>query len=234
MQQTRYIELIDEIKNHVFQWSTDNDWKKLPPSLNTALTTVMNELKIYDSLKLAGCSDDRIESTEKKEKISFIALFKQKYLEYTNFDYHEKITPATQAIVSIGLKRLKREGADYIDFINWFFDDFASQERNKQYMPPRLQFIVSTFILDKYLFLMKEDLKMKKKDIDEMSIRTLLLGIAVPFLEKTHDKDLSALVVDYNRGKIPAKTFSQKLLEFGKRYSDNTVIGKMNEILNES
>ena len=57
---TRYIELIDDIGNHVFQWATDSDWSKLPPKVNIALTTLMNELKIAKALKDAGAIDTNV------------------------------------------------------------------------------------------------------------------------------------------------------------------------------
>ena len=46
----RYYPLIDEIKYHVFNWATDDEWKTLPSNLNVALTSLMNELKIQEAL----------------------------------------------------------------------------------------------------------------------------------------------------------------------------------------
>ena len=54
---TRYIELIDDIRNHVFQWATDSDWGKLPPKVNVALTTLINELKIAEAVKTSRHKD---------------------------------------------------------------------------------------------------------------------------------------------------------------------------------
>ena len=66
IKQTRYIQLFDDIKNHVFQWALDPDWKKLPKSVGIALTQVMNELKIHEALRAAGGTDDREDNTDMK------------------------------------------------------------------------------------------------------------------------------------------------------------------------
>jgi len=232
MPKTRYIELIDEIRNHVFTWAVDDDWKHLPPAINTAITGLMNELKIYESLKAYG--KDGItpnESWEKKSKAEFIAVFKQRYLEYTDFDYREAISPATQVVILHAIKRLHEEGSSQIEYLTWFFDEFATQERNKQYMPPTMKFVCSTFVLDKYLFQMKDALKMKKKNMDEMAVRTMLLGLAVPFLEKVKDKDLSGVVIEYSQSRITAKKFTNSLLSFAKKYSDAELTAKLEDFL---
>lgn len=232
MPKTRYIELIDEIRNHVFTWASDEDWKRLPPAVNNAITGLMNELKIQESLKAYGKDGvAQNESWEKKSKAEFIAVFKSRYLEYTDFDYHEVISPATQVIMVHAIRRLHDEGSNHTEYLSWFFDEFATQERNKQYMPPTIKFVCSTFVIDKYLFQMKDALKMKKKNMDEMAVRTMLLGLAVPFLERVKDKDLSALVIEYSQSKITAKKFTNSLLSFAKKYADTELTAKLEDFL---
>ena len=227
----RYYPLIDEIKNHVFQWATEEDWKKIPPALNAALTNVMNELKIYESLKAIGQEDARVESTEKQDKIDFIAIFKQKYLEFTDLNYREKITPVHQLLISNNMKLLRQNGASPLEFLEWFFDDFATQERNKQYMPPTIQFTLSSFIVNKFLFQMKETLKMRKRDIDNMAISNMLLNIAIPFLEETKDKDLSLKILSFSQKELTVKKFMELLLGFAQKYNKQDIISKINELM---
>ncbi len=81
LKSTRYIPLFDEIKNHVFQWASDADWKTLPAALNTALTKVMTELKTAEALKEAGAVDERELSDPKRDKKAFFALFRRKCVE---------------------------------------------------------------------------------------------------------------------------------------------------------
>ena len=212
---TRYIPLIDEIKNHIFTWATDDDWKKLPPALNTALTTVMNELKIYESLKAIGKADERAETTEKQDKTDFIAIFKQKYLEFTDFEYREPITPVHQAIIYRTVERLRQENSSPLEFLEWFFDEFATNERNKQYMPPTINFVNSTFIIDKFLYQM---------------IRNNLLESAVTLLEKVKDKSLSEKVLAFSRNELTVNKFFDLLLAYSKKYNDNELTDKLVKI----
>lgn len=227
MIKTRYISLIDEIRNHVFTWATDDDWKKLPPTVNTAITTLMNELKIYESLKAIGKNDERTEVSEKQDKTDFIAIFKQKYLEFTDFNYREPITPVHQAIIYKTVQRLRQEGSSPIEYLEWFFDDFATNERNKQFMPPTINFVNATFVVDKYLYQMKETLKMRKKDISQMALRNNLLTLAVPFLEKIKDKSLSAKVLAFSRNELTITKFYELLLAYAKKYNETELIDKL-------
>lgn len=227
----RYYPLIEEIKNHIFQWATEEDWKKIPPALNVALTQVMNELKIYESLKAAGQEDERSETSEKQDKKEFIAIFKQKYLEFTDLNFRDPITPVHQVIISKSIKLLRQEGATPLEFIEWFFDDFATQERNKQFMPPTINFMLSSFVVNKFLYQMKETLKMRKKDVDNMAISNLLLQIGVDLLDKVKDKNLSTKVLAFSRKEISIKKFVELLNNFAIKYNENDVIEKLKEII---
>lgn len=227
----RYYPLIEEIKNHVFQWATEEDWKKIPPALNVALTQVMNELKIYESLKAAGQEDERSETSEKQDKKEFIAIFKQKYLEFTDLNFRDPITPVHQVIISKSIKLLRQEGATPLEFIEWFFDDFATQERNKQFMPPTINFMLSSFVVNKFLYQMKETLKMRKKDVDNMAISNLLLQIGVDLLDKVKDKNLSTKVLAFSRKEISVKKFVELLNNFAIKYNENDVVEKLKEIM---
>lgn len=227
---TRYISLIDDIRNHVFTWATDDDWKKLPPALNTALTTVMNELKIYESLKAIGKADERAETTEKQDKRDFIAIFKHKYLEFTDFEYREPITPVHQAIIFRTVERLRQENSSPLEFLEWFFDEFATNERNKQYMPPTINFVSSTFIVDKFLYQMKDTLKVRKKDISNKVIRNNLLESAVKLLEKVKDKSLSEKVLAFSRNELTVSKFFDLLLAYAKKHNDTELTDKLIKI----
>ena len=124
---SRYYPLIDEIKYHVFNWATENEWKKLPKALNVALTQVMNEIKIHEALKSTGQVDDREDRNEKQDKIAFINLFKRKYLELTDLNFNDPITPIHQVNINRVITEISREGGNYAEFIEWFFDDFCSK-----------------------------------------------------------------------------------------------------------
>ena len=113
---TRYIELIDDIGNHVFQWATDSDWSKLPPKVNVALTALMNELKIAKALKDSGATDTN-EETLASHKKRFLALFKKKHLEVCGSKFVDPVTPVNQVNIARVISELKAVGGRYEEFI---------------------------------------------------------------------------------------------------------------------
>ena len=227
----RYWPLVDEIKMHVFQWAVDEDFKKLPRCLNAALTTVMNELKIHEAVvKNGGGVDEREQSDLKQDKIKFFMLFKNKYLELTDLAYTDPFNPTDQLMVSRAIEALDQQGANYVDYLTWFLDEWCAIESNKKFLPPQLTFICSSKIRDKFLYLKKDELKMKKKDIESMAMRNLLLQIAIPFLERVKNKDLSAKMVELAEGKISATKFFQLLKAFANKMGDEEAIKQCPEI----
>lgn len=227
---SRYYPLIDEIKYHVFNWATENEWKKLPKALNVALTQVMNEIKIHEALKSAGQVDNREDRNEKQDKIAFINLFKRKYLELTDLNFSDPITPINQVNINRVITDINREGGNYTEFIEWFFDDFCSLESNKKFLPPQINFMCSSNVVNKYLFLMKDTLKMRKKEMDNMAVRNMLLGIALPFVERVKNKEFSQKILDFSNGILTASKFFELMKQFANKLDDKIAIEECNKI----
>lgn len=225
----RYYPLIDEIKNHVFNWATDDEWKKLPSKVNVALTNLMNELKIQDALQSVGANVDE-ESNERQDKWAFITLFKKKYLELTDFEFRDNITPINQVNINRVIQDINREGGNYTEFIEWFFDDFCALESNKKFMPPQINFMCSGNIVDKYLYVMKDTLKIRKKDMDNLAVRNMLLGIALPFVERTKSKQFSQKILDFSNQKITATKFFDLMKQFANKLEDQIAIEECKKI----
>jgi hypothetical protein len=232
MSNKRYYPLIDEIKYHVFNWATEEEWKKLPRNINVALTTLMNELKIQESLQKAGTlsNNNEDEGNEKSNRNAFIAFFKRKYLEFTDLNFNQPITPINNVSINRVLHDINQEGGNFTEFIEWFFDDFCAIESNKKFMPPQINFMCSTFVVNKYLYTMKDTLKMRKKEMDNIAVRNMLLGIALPFVERTKNKQLSQKVLDFSNSKITATKFFDLLKQFANKLEDNIAIEECNKI----
>ena len=226
----RYCPLVDEIKMHVFQWATEDEFKKLPSCLNAALTTVMNELKVYEAIKKNGGVDEREQDNMKQDKIRFFMLFKNKYLELTDLTYSYPFSPTDQLMVSRLIESLSQQGANFIEYPTWFFDEWCAMESSKNFLPPQLGLVCSNKIRDKYLYIMKDQLKMKKKDVESMATRNLLLKIAIPFLERCKNKDLSAKMMEFSQGKLSATKFFELLKAFANKMGDKEAIAKCSEI----
>lgn len=218
----RYIQLIDDIKNHVFQWATDDDWKKLPPKVNVALVTLMNELKVVDAVKTMTGKDDDSDESIRSEKKRFVAVFRKKYLEYAKMEHTEPISPVSQCNIARVLERLKNEGGNYVEFLEWFFYDFLSIEENKEKWgsPPVLNQMCSNFILNKYLFKMKDTLRIRKENISQEATRTMLLEIAFPMQKRILDDAFAQKIIDFDNKVIAATKFFSLMTAFAKKHND--------------
>lgn len=214
--------LIDEIGNHVFQWACDPDWKTLPKRVNIVLTELMNELKFAAIMKETGVADD--ENNIKKDKVAFFTLFKRKYVVACDMTYDRPMEVVEQMNIKRVVERLREEGANYIEFIEWFFDDWLSLEQNKKYTPPSINLICKNFVVDKYLFEMKDKLRIRKKQIDEQGVRNMLLEIALPFARRIKDKDFMQKIMDYSNSVITSTKFLDLLGKFAEKYNDQEVI----------
>jgi len=232
---TRYIELFDDICNHVFQWASDEDWRKLPPKVNVALTTLMNELKIAQAIKESGGDDIDMESA-KTDKWGFVAFFKKKYLVYTNFEFRDKISPLHQCNIDRVIQTLKEEGGNYVEFLEWFFDDFLSIEENKKnpfYCPPALNTVCSNNIVNKYLYAMKNTLRVRKSNISKENVRTMLLEVALPLGKRIDDADFRKKIVDYDNQLIPSTKFLTLMQAFAKKHNDQEGLDACEKLLGQ-
>lgn len=215
----RYIELIDDIYNHVFQWASDQDWNTLPPKVNVALVALMNELKVAKALKEVGQTDLN-ENSLQADKRRFIALFKKKHLERFDMKFTDSITPINQVNIARVIKDLKDEGGKYEEFIEWFFDDICSLEQYKSMMPPEINFMCSNHIVKKYLYKMKDTLKMRQQNISREETRTILLEIALPLQKRINNQDFAQKIIDFDNQKISATKFFSIMKIFAKQHND--------------
>ena len=228
--------LIDEIKMHVFTWVADNEWKKLPPTVKEAINIVQNEIKVREVLKNSGLEDERTatDNSPATEKRKYIAIFKQKYLEYCDFAYNGVIDTGTLFIVGETVKRLASEGSNSLEYLNWFFDEFMKDEYNKsKYAPPSIKITVSNFAIDKYLFIHKDILRVKKQDLQNSKIKNAIMLIATRFLEKIRDKDFGQKVLEFSRGNISVRKFSSVFLAMLQRHNENEMIEELKGIIGE-
>lgn len=237
---TRYIELIDDIGNHVFQWATDEDWSKLPPKVNIALTALMNELKIAKALKDAGVMDTNEESLLASKK-RFLALFKKKHLEVCDMKFTEPVTPVNQVNITRVINELKAVGGRYEEFIEWFFDDYCTLEENKKFMPPEINYICSNHVLKKYIYKMKDTFRIRQENLAQEAARTILLEVALPFNKRIQDKtsDFARKMVDFDNRNISATKFFDLMKAFAEKYNDTECLAscerlaeKVNEMRN--
>ena len=231
--------LIDEIRMHLFTWAADDDWKKLPVPLKEALNMSMNEIKIAEALRQFGGEDDRLQSSGKNdEKKIFFAVFKQKYLEFSDIPYSGSFDTTTRFILGQTITKLESEGATSKDYLNWFFDEFMSDEFNKKrYAPPQIKTVLRNDILDKFLYWKKDFLKAKKQDVANYKVKNALMTLATEYLKKSIQKDFckdfGQKVLDYSRGDISLRKFSMIFLNLLKQQNEEDLIKEVTSIIGD-
>ena len=77
---------------------------------------------------------------------------------------------------------------------------------------------------------MKDTLKLRKKDMDSLAVRNMLLGIALPFVERTKNKQFSQKVLDFSNSKITASKFFDLMKQFANKLEDKIAIEECNKI----
>lgn len=230
--------LIDEIKMHLFTWAADDDWKKLPAPLKEAINMAMNEIKISDAIKQFGGEDDRLQGAKVDEKKTFFAIFKQKYLEFSDMPYSGSFDTTTRFILGQTLTKLNSEGAASQDYLNWFFDEFMSDEFNKKrYAPPQIKTVLRNDIVDKFLYFKKDVLKAKKQDVANYKVKNALITLATDYLkrsvQKEFCKDFGQKILDYSRGDISLRKFSTIFLGLLKQQNEEDLMKEVTSVIGE-
>ena len=218
---TRFIKLIDDIYNHVFQWATDEDWGKLPPRVNVAMTALMNELRVSKAIEETCTTvSDGVGKTDSAEMRDFIVFFKKKYLEYTDMQFDDVISLINKVNIARVIKTVKEHGGEYINFLEWFFDEYCALEENKKFMPPTINYMCSDHIVKKYLFLMKDALRMKKTSITKENTKMMLFEIALPMQKRICQNDFGQKIIDFNRGNMSSTKFLSIMKAFAVKFKD--------------
>ena len=180
----RPIPLRDEITAHLMVWLADSDWKALPPPLKAALVTASNEIRVAQAVgKYCGpatADDDSANAARRR----FIAVFKSRFVAYAGFESSETTDSAGMFVVSTLLKKLKSAGADGVEYLDWFFDDFMGDEYNKKkFAPPTIKLACTGFVVDKFLFQNHDRLRIRQRDIEEYARKNAIITMGMEHLQ---------------------------------------------------
>jgi len=226
----------EEIKMHVYLWLADNRIKNVNPNIKNRLIEIANDIKVSEALiKYGGSSDgEGDEDPLKNERKIFIVMFKEKFLEYTDFKYEEVISPINGNQIGRVCKRLLEEGSSAREYLEWFYDDFARIEANKRFMPPTISFVVQTWIVDKFIFAFKDSLKRRKKDTNESKIKNVIMTIAAAHLENYPDRIVGEKILDFSRDKISLSRFYDQFRKLVQKTDDQETIKKLDELFQKN
>lgn len=162
----------------------DKDWKTLPPPVKAALSTAASEIRVCEAVgKYCGpeAADDASPAAARRR---FIAVFKSRFVAYAGFESSESLDSAGMFVVNNLLSRLKTEGADFTEYLDWFFDDFMGEEYNKKrYAPPSIRIACAGFVLDKFLFANRDRLRLRAREMADYARRNEIIALGTEHLK---------------------------------------------------
>lgn len=108
------------------------------------------------------------------ERRKFIAIFRNRYLESTDFEYPVTVTPIDGKLVAQTNKALNNKGFTCDEYLKWLFEVFLPE--NTKFLPITIKFSCCAFALTKFFFenkdLMKEKQEAETKKREALSLMT--------------------------------------------------------------
>ena len=228
----RVVSLIDQMRMHLMMWISDDEFKKVRPQLSQALTMAFNEIKVHDALVSTGAGELKSNETPlSKQKKIFIAVFKQRYLQNIDLKYEKPLNVTTNAILTKTLQKLLSEGTNSQQFLQWLWTQFFTLQKNKRYLPCDIAFVCNSWIVDKFLYLKKESLRVRKRDLVDIGLKNQITELAVNFLQANKDKDFGEKVLLFARGELTISKFSTLFKKFCEKHDDKETKLKLQELI---
>jgi hypothetical protein len=176
-----------------------------------------------DCVKLLSESIERY-NFEKKYKISpqkkvhndrakFIAVFKSRYLEFTDLEYKRPITGVESKCINQANKTLQDSGFNCETYLKWTYDTFMVE--NEKFAPGTIKQVCSQVFLHKFLFEHKEQKDEKAKQDLMQKEGHMLLSKARTMIRGSDDKifieNVRNLVKQYSDEDIMLSEFRKGL-----------------------
>jgi len=108
-------------------------------------------------------SNHQVSSHDKDEadKRTFIAIFRNRYLESTDFEYPVSVTGVDIKLISQVNKSLQGKGFTCDEYLKWLFEVFLPE--NTKFLPATVKFSCSNFVLTRFFYDNKEMMKEKQE-----------------------------------------------------------------------
>jgi hypothetical protein len=96
------------------------------------------------------------------DRKQFIAIFKSRYLQLTDFEYSRAITGIDGRMIGQVCKELQKREIEIAFYLKWLFEEFLVD--NEKFCPPTFKFACSALAWEKFLFTNRERLKSQKQE----------------------------------------------------------------------
>lgn len=196
-----------------------------------------NDLKVRQAIMKSGVGQLKQDETPiSKEKRTFIAIFKQKYLQFIDLKYEKQFSPVTNKVLTTTIERLLGQGSNSQQFLEWLWGDFFTLQKNKKYLPCDIVFSCSGWIVDKFLYEHKDKLRMRKQNLVDSGVKNQVMTLAMDFYQKYQTdqdfdkKSFGEKMLLFNRGQMTITKFIGIFKKFCEKAKDKYYLEKLNEI----
>jgi hypothetical protein len=142
------------------------------------------ERQIVES-KFVGVPQHRITADRRK----FISIFKNRYLHMTDLEYSRAITGVDGRLVNQLSKILTDNGFEVDEFLTWLFGTFLVE--NPKFCPPTIKVSCSNFIIEKFLYEHREQIKQRREDSVRQKASLDLIARARVLIRDFSDDEIS-------------------------------------------
>jgi len=184
----------------------------------------------YVEMLVDACARHTFEQTHKispkrrmeKTKRQFIEIFKNRYLQLTDFEYDRPITGVDAKMIKQLTQKLEAKGFTADDYLRWIFEAFLPD--NDKFCPPALKWTCSAFALESFFYANRH----KVKEIHEQEIhrkeglaiinraRALMRQASEDGKEAEKEK-IKKIMLDYRDKHIMLGEFRKKIEEMERQ-----------------
>jgi hypothetical protein len=179
--------------------------------------------EVMDYVRLLNDSVER-HLFEKRYKVSpqkkvnddrkkYIAIFKQRYLEFTDLEYTRPVSAVEGKLIKQANKTLQDAGFSCEDYLKWTFEVFFDE--NPKFAPGNIKQTCGEHFLHKFLVDHKEEREQRQKDELAKKEGLAQMNKARQLMRETDSKEnkekIRSLVKQYGDGSIMLSEFRKGL-----------------------
>ena len=211
----RPIDILEEMRLHAVLWKNDTTYSKLNKNIKDSLEIFLDNITTTQSLNnIEKICSGEAKDVKNSETNKFITIYREKYLELTDFNCDEKINNTCYVIVRAFIDKLNKQGSTVNEYLMWFFDDFLAD--NPKLCPPTIRLSISSSVTAKFFFEMKDKLKARKENKENSQRRLALMKLGAEIFEMTSDAEFGKQLIKFGSNKMALTKFKKLMMEFAK------------------
>lgn len=183
-----------------------------------SVTNCLNELRAAVEKHVVETSSgvEKQQRLLEMEKRKFIAVFKARYLQFTDLEFTRMITPTDGRLIKQTVKHLNERGFTADDYLKWCFETFYPE--NQKFCPPSIKQACSSFILERFWFEHADVIKSKRESEKRKKIALDYISRGRVLIRSKPDdaewkEKIKKILKDFKEGRIMLDEMVRKIKE---------------------